>query len=178
MVRSGPTETDPVLAAYARRLRRSLAGLPPADVDHVVDETLSSLRSQTDEGIAILKALKAVGAPHLRAAEVIEERVRPADGTPVSTAPPARRALGWLVDAAIGWGPLAVAAAWLLAGSPSSVPALLAAATFAWGLWYWFALRRRSASVGMRSAGLSRVRASDRRVTVRTSELARAPRPR
>ncbi len=184
---------------YVRALRKGLRGLPRPDVDDIVAEMRSHVEETVAEGGSVGSALNDLSPAERVAVEIIEKRVRRADGETVGEASRGRRFAAWLADMTLGWVPLVVNPAWLgvlglvqvrfwmteetrqqLARTPGFempsfplVSLLVLTLCLAWGLYYWLGLRRsRSASVGMRMAGLSRVITADGLLIVRTADIA------
>jgi len=185
------------LGRLERELRTGLSGLPRPDVDDFIEEMLSHIAEESAEGRSIDEAVEAFGDPAAVAREFVERRlaggeseVRPA-GVP-------RRVMAWVADFVIGWGPLVICPIWLVAlmwfidrflmsaeqiaqltsefgyqrASVHPLLLLLTAGLVVWGVYYWRVLRARSASIGMRMAGISRLEAGGERVVVHTVDLA------
>lgn len=183
---------------YEQRLRAALAGLPAPDVDDEAAEVRSHLADEIADGRSPAEALAAFGDAETVARGILERRLLPDGGVAVPPASRVRRTLAWLADFPLAWGPLLVLPVWpALVGwwqdrfqlSAEQIATLgsefgytrpafpfaltiLAAAFAAWGLWYWRGPRARSASVGMRMAGISRLRVAGERLTVRTADVA------
>lgn len=185
------------LRGLERELRNSLRGLPRPDVDDFIEEMHSHIAEETAEGQTIEQAVAAFGDPAAVAQELVERRLAGGESE-VRLAGRARRAVAWIADFVIGWGPLVVCPIWLfLLGwfidrflmSPEQIAQLsaefayqrmtvhpllllLTAGLVVWGVYYWRVIRARSASIGMRMAGIARLESGGEPVAVRTVDLA------
>ncbi len=190
-------KSDPI-RELERELRRALSGLPRPDVDDILEEVRSHLAEETAEGRSPTEAVASFGDPSVFAADIVTRRLRLDTESPVPPAGRGRRTASWVADFVIGWGPLVVFPIWMILISlvvdrilmgPADVAYLentygyqqmglpwwavvgtLAAVT--WGVFYWLALRRRSVSIGMRMAGLSRLSVAEKTAMVKTADLA------
>lgn len=190
------TRNDP-LARLERELRNGLAGLPRPDIDDLIEEMRSHVAEETAEGRSIEQAVAAFGDPAAVAQEHVERRLAGGESE-VRAAGLPRRVVAWVGDFVIGWGPLVLCPIWLVTlgwfidrflmsaeqieqlttevgYQRVSVHPLLIGLTVGlvvWGVYYWRVLRARSASIGMRMAGISRFEIGGERVVVRSVDLA------
>jgi len=194
------SKRDDALGRLEYELRVGLRGLPRPDVDDFIEEMHSHIAEETGEGRTVEQAVAAFGDPGTVAQELVERRLAGGERE-VRSAGRGRRALAWIADFVIGWGPLVVCPVWLVMlawfidrylmsaeqiaqiermgasvgyqrATVHPLLLVLTAGLVVWGVYYWRVLRARSASIGMRMAGIARLESGGERVVVRSVDLA------
>lgn len=185
---------------YVRDLRKGLRGLPRPDVDDILEEIRSHVAERVSEGRTPEEATAGLGAACDVAREIVQKRVHPEAGPIVPDAPTSRKIIAWCADFLVGGVLLLLNPAWFVVlgwiqttywmtygdqmklatmpggeavGSGVGWAALALLVGAGWAAYYWLYLRRgKSASVGMRMTGISRLTTPDGVRILRTADIA------